>query len=247
WSESIKRRVKLNLRLANYPPGFDDKTWRNLFRTCASIRLFLPSLLSEVDSLIYVDTDVVFLATLESLWSHMGRMNSSHMAGLSPEHEDAATGWYNRFAKHPYYGRLGEYFVAYYGRLGVNSGVMLMNLTRLRAFGWEEYLVPIEKEFHAKLSWGDQDIINIIFHYHPDKLYLFGCQFNYRPDHCMYTSTCKDVADTGVFALHGSRRTFHTEKQPVFKAVYETWSKVSWCLPMFFFFFWALIKLVGLT
>lgn len=44
-----------------------------------------------------------------------------------------------------------------------------MNLTRMRQFGWEKYLAPIYKEFKLKITWGDQDIINIIFHYHPGK------------------------------------------------------------------------------
>lgn len=34
-------------------------------------------------------------------------MNEMHMAALAPEHEDQSTGWYNRFARHPYYGNLG--------------------------------------------------------------------------------------------------------------------------------------------
>lgn len=50
---------------------------------------------------------------------------------------------------------------------GVNSGVMLMNLTRMRAFSWTSYVVPIYKEYKLKITWGDQDIINIIFHFHP--------------------------------------------------------------------------------
>jgi len=50
---------------------------------------------------------------------------------------------------------------------GVNSGVMLMNLTRMRAFSWTNYVVPIYKEYKLKITWGDQDIINIIFHFHP--------------------------------------------------------------------------------
>lgn len=58
--------------------------------------------------------------------------------------------------------------------IGVNSGVMLMNLTRMRQFGWEEYLAPIYKEFKLKITWGDQDIINIIFHYHPGRLKKIG-------------------------------------------------------------------------
>lgn len=47
-----------------------------------------------------------------------------------------------------------------------------MNLTRMRDFGWEKYLVPILKEYKLKMTWGDQDIINIIFHYHPGECNL---------------------------------------------------------------------------
>ena len=57
--------------------------------------------------------------------------------------------------------------------LGVNSGVMLMNLTRMRQFGWEKYVVPIYHEYKNKIVWGDQDIINIVY----------PCHYNYRPDH----------------------------------------------------------------
>lgn len=56
--------------------------------------------------------------------------------------------------------------------LGVNSGVMLMNLTRMRQFQWTEYVVPIYKKFKLRITWGDQDIINIIFHYHPGNIIL---------------------------------------------------------------------------
>ncbi|XP_064082871.1 glucoside xylosyltransferase 2-like [Macrobrachium nipponense] len=172
------------------------------------------SLLKEVDSLIYVDTDVLFLAPLEELWKHFSAMNSSQMAAMAPEHEDLATGWYNRFAKHPYY-----------GRLGVNSGVMLMNLTRLRKFGWEDYVIPIYKHYKLSIIWGDQDIINIIFHYHPDKLYVYGCEYNLRPDHCMYMSVCKAAEKKGVYVLHGNRGTFHSDRQPAFRAVYRAWEE----------------------
>lgn len=50
--------------------------------------------------------------------------------------------------------------------LGVNSGVMLMNLTRMREFHWVDYVIPIYKKYKLKITWGDQDIINIIFHFH---------------------------------------------------------------------------------
>ena len=46
---------------------------------------------------------------------------------------------------------------------------MLMNLTRMRAFKWEEYILPLHKEYKLKITWGDQDLINILFFYHPGK------------------------------------------------------------------------------
>ncbi|XP_076045885.1 glucoside xylosyltransferase 1-like [Oratosquilla oratoria] len=215
WPAIVRHRVALDVRDLSFPKG-QDHMWRTLFKPCASQRLFLPSLLEEEDALMYVDTDVLFLAPPEVVWGHFARMNASQMAAMAPEHEDLATGWYNRFARHPYY-----------GRLGVNSGVMLMNLTRLRAFGWEEYLLPIYQEYHLSITWGDQDIINIIFHYHPDKLYIYGCEYNLRPDHCMYMSVCKAAEQKGVVVLHGNRGSFHTDKQPAFKAIYRAWEEYN--------------------
>lgn len=168
----------------------------------------LQSLLKEIDSLIYMDTDTIFLSPLLETWQFFYKFNSSQIAGLSPEHEDRNVGWYNRFARHPFY-----------GPLGVNSGVMLMNLTRMRSFKWEDYMFPLHKEYKLKITWGDQDLINILFFYHPDKLFVFPCEFNYRPDHCMYMSVCK--APDGVQILHGNRGYFHSDKQPAYTAVYR--------------------------
>jgi hypothetical protein len=58
---------------------------------------------------------------------------------------------------------------------------MLMNLTRMRAFSWTDYVVPIYKEYKLKITWGDQDIINIIFHFHPGN---FMDSFSSATDHC---------------------------------------------------------------
>lgn len=103
---------------------------------------------------------------------------------------------------------------------------MLMNLTRMRKFKWVDYMLPIYKEFKLKITWGDQDIINIIFHYHPDKLYVYSCRYNFRPDHCMYMSVCHSAEKEGVAVLHGSRGFFHSEKQPVFQMIYKAFEEV---------------------
>ena len=78
-------------------------------------------ILKDVDSLLYVDTDVLFLRPMDDMWAFLKAFNSTQLAAMAPEHEIPKIGWYSRFARHPFY-----------GVTGVNSGVMLMNLTRIR-------------------------------------------------------------------------------------------------------------------
>uniref|UniRef100_A0A2D4NUE9 Glucoside xylosyltransferase 2 n=1 Tax=Micrurus surinamensis TaxID=129470 RepID=A0A2D4NUE9_MICSU len=78
-------------------------------------------ILKDVDSLLYVDTDVLFLRPIDDIWGFLRTFNATQLAAMAPEHEIPKIGWYSRFARHPYY-----------GTTGVNSGVMLMNLTRIR-------------------------------------------------------------------------------------------------------------------
>lgn len=55
---------------------------------------------------------------------------------------------------------------------------MLMNLTRMRKFkykndlipvpmNWSDMLLPLYKKYKYNITWGDQDLLNIIFHYNP--------------------------------------------------------------------------------
>lgn len=78
--------------------------------------------MKDVDALLYVDTDVLFLRPMDDIWSFFKAFNSTQLAAMAPEHEIPKIGWYSRFARHPFY-----------GVTGVNSGVMLMNLTRIRS------------------------------------------------------------------------------------------------------------------
>ncbi len=59
----------------------------------------------KLDSLMYVDTDVLFPRPLDDVWRFFKKFNSTQLAALAPEHEESFKngGWYNRFARHPYY------------------------------------------------------------------------------------------------------------------------------------------------
>ncbi|CAL1537170.1 unnamed protein product [Lymnaea stagnalis] len=211
WPYAHRQRLSYKIYNVSFPGGATSDSWKKLFKPCASQRLFLPDLLKDVDSLIYVDTDTLFLQSLSDLWQHFKRMNRSQLVGVVSEAEDGTAGWYNRFANHPYY-----------GEFGVNSGVMLMNLTRLRKTSWLSDMQIFYNKYYMMIPWGDQDLINIFFAAHPDQLYLMGCQWNYRSDHCKYMSNCRAAEERGVSVLHGSRRIFYKEREPSFAAVFET-------------------------
>ncbi|KAM7170240.1 glucoside xylosyltransferase 2 isoform 2-T2 [Macrochelys suwanniensis] len=220
WPSSYSKKFEYSV----YPIAFsvgNAQEWKKLFKPCAAQRLFLPVILKDVDSLLYVDTDVLFLRPIDDIWSFLKEFNSTQLAAMAPEHEIPKIGWYSRFARHPYY-----------GTTGVNSGVMLMNLTRIRntqfknsmiptGLMWEEMLYPLYQKYKNYITWGDQDLLNIIFYFNPECLYVFPCQWNYRPDHCMYGSNCKGAEEEGISVLHGNRGVYHDDKQPTFKALYE--------------------------
>lgn len=154
------------------------------------------------------------------------------------------------------------------------------------ALRWEEILMPLLQKYKLNITWGDQDLLNIIFHHNPglcnhmhgiildvnlmscmtqtwdtkdvldtyyqtnkylrvnpvfydpyqtghvsfcvtESLYVVPCQWNYRPDHCIYGSNCQQAEQEGVFILHGNRGVYHDDKQPAFRAVYEAIQKVE--------------------
>ncbi|KAK7913627.1 hypothetical protein WMY93_013838 [Mugilogobius chulae] len=228
WSPGLTRSNTFNYTLYSISfPSENAAEWKKLFKPCASQRLFLPLILKGVDSVVYVDSDIIFLQPVDKLWSFLSRFNSTQLAAMAPEHEEPRIAWYNRFARHPYY-----------GRTGINSGVMLMNMTRMRntffkndmtpvGLRWEELLMPLLQKYKLNITWGDQDLLNIIFHYNPEFMLEFPCQWNYRPDHCIYGSNCASAEEEGVYILHGNRGVFHDGKQPAFRAVYEAIQKYT--------------------
>lgn len=220
WPQTASSKFQYSIYPITFSVG-NAEEWKKLFKPCAAQRLFLPVILKDVDSLLYVDTDVLFLRPMDDIWKFLKDFNRTQLAAMAPEHEIPKIGWYSRFARHPFY-----------GVTGVNSGVMLMNLTRIRStlfrnsmiasgLSWENLLHPLYQKYKNHITWGDQDLLNIIFHYNPECLYIFPCQWNYRPDHCMYGSNCKAAEEEGVSILHGNRGVYHDDKQPAFRVVYD--------------------------
>ncbi|XP_028163603.1 glucoside xylosyltransferase 1 [Ostrinia furnacalis] len=209
WKTHTRNQLDFELQRIYFPEAHKED-WLNLFSKCAAQRLFIPKLLTHIDAMIYVDTDTLFLGPADEIWHFFSQFNSSQISAMTLEDDNPNISWYPRFAKHPFY-----------GKYGLNSGLMLMNLTRMRTFGWVDYVTPIMLKWKLYIPWGDQDIINIIFHYHESAVLVLPCRFNYRADQCMYGDACAGAAARGVLLLHGSRGVFHNQKQPAFQAIYK--------------------------
>ncbi|CAG5927642.1 unnamed protein product [Menidia menidia] len=226
WTGFVRSKFNYTVHPISFPSD-NAAEWKKLFKPCASQRLFLPLILKDVDSIVYVDSDILFLQSVDHLWAFLSRFKPSQLAAMAPEHEEPRIAWYSRFARHPFY-----------GPTGVNSGVMLMNLTRMRraffrndmtpvGLRWEELLMPLLQKYKLNITWGDQDLLNIIFHHNPELLMEFPCKWNYRPDHCIYGSNCASAEEDGVYILHGNRGVYHDNKQPAFRAVYQAIRKYA--------------------
>ena len=220
WKEGW---MKFTLSLAHYPSMANSKIWRNMFARCATFRLFLGSVLENVDSVIYINADVLLLQPPEELWNHFKYFTGSQISGMNMD-ECAKNG---RSCKKP---NTCSYKcwsrIPFYGPYALNSGVMLMNLTRMRKLNWEHRLVSIYNEYRQFIAWGDQDILNIYFHQFNHKLYDLPCTWNYRTDFCRHGELlCEDALLNGISALHGIRRVFGNWDQPEFHLVHEVFKK----------------------
>jgi UDP-xylose:glucoside alpha-1,3-xylosyltransferase len=101
--QSSEKNFSFVLKEISFPKE-NTETWRKLFKLCASQRLFLPSLLPNIDSILYVDSDTIFLSPPEDIFEKLLHFNTTQIAGLVPESENKKFGWYSRFARHPFYG-----------------------------------------------------------------------------------------------------------------------------------------------
>ena len=107
---------RVTSRSVSYPPGLKDMV--NMFRVCATARLFLPEMLPEVDAGIFLDTDIILMDDIKNLHDHLKLFSPAQVMGMA--------------AVEPDYGNMNH--VKHFGPpgVGVNAGVALMNLTRMR-------------------------------------------------------------------------------------------------------------------
>lgn len=160
--------------------------------------------MTRLDSVIYVDSDFLFLADIKHWWKKLEKFDDRQVAALSPAGR--------RFLK----GRgLGNKYPDIYPKpLGLNAGLMVLNLTRMRSVNF--YTSIIQYLNDIRLVRNDQTLINLYFKENTGRHFNLPCGFNFHMglDSCKYSTsaliaeTCGDITVQGVYGLHGSAKSF---------------------------------------
>ncbi|XP_045624745.1 glucoside xylosyltransferase 1 isoform X2 [Procambarus clarkii] len=82
WPEAYRSRLIFDNTRVFYPPKTEEM--RDMFRPCATERLFLPQIFPQKDALIFLDTDLLFMQPPEDLWKEFQNFEERHSVGISP-------------------------------------------------------------------------------------------------------------------------------------------------------------------
>jgi len=127
----------------------------------AYYRLMIPTLLRDIDKVLYLDCDIIAVTDIKELFN-MNVMNCFVIA----KKDVLSGGSILRLNLPP----LRFYF---------NSGVMLLNLKEIRAENIEKKLFEYAENPPYKERFEDQDVLNYAFQ---AKVKLLPAQWNFRPD-----------------------------------------------------------------
>lgn len=193
-----------------YQASFPSQSWAGLFRPCAAQRLFLQYALPNLKKIIYVDADSMFLRPVADVWSEFTKFNDEHICGLAREADEAYQGGYTK-----------GFRPLYPPPAGLNSGVFFVHLERMRRLPWIDLLSELLRDYNKFVTLGDQDLLNIYFHFQPNAYYRLPCSFNYRTDTCKWN--CSDANQHGIAILHAHRMilTLPNVKHP-FRNLFES-------------------------
>ena len=119
-----------------YPVGLQDMI--SMFRMCATARLFIDFMLPKVDAGIFLDTDILLMDDIKGLWAHFSQFSPSQVMGMA-----ATENIYSTVENLPYFGPPG---------VGLNAGVIMMNLTRMRRMAGGGFIGSVRSEQSQKKS-----------------------------------------------------------------------------------------------
>ncbi|GAB6020038.1 hypothetical protein CHUAL_002785 [Chamberlinius hualienensis] len=120
----------------------------------------------DLEKVIVLDIDMCCNADIAELWAHFKSFHRENILGLV----DNQSNWYLMHNSWPAKGR------------GFNTGVIMMDLVRLRKHNWNRLWTKIAtsvlKLLKNQTQLADQDIINAVLSQHSRLCYLLPCEWN---------------------------------------------------------------------
>ena len=123
--------------------------WTDRYGFSAWYRILLPDVLSDLDRVIYLDADLLILGSLAELW-RLPLEGASIAAVTQPTLPEVLP-------------RLRDLGLPHAGRY-FNSGVMVMDLRRLREDGRVAQVAELIRSAAVDMPWADQDPLNAVLH-----------------------------------------------------------------------------------
>ena len=137
------------------------------YTTNAFSRYFIPSMVKDEKRVIYLDVDIIVTKDIKLLYE---QDLEGYPIGAIPEDFLFFAPTLLKQKVWPTYKKNSFYF---------NSGVLLLDISQLNEINFEKKAVDLTVELYHKLTYPDQDVLNILFENNYKKL---DYHFNFFPD-----------------------------------------------------------------
>jgi hypothetical protein len=119
------------------------------------------------------------------------------LLGIAEEHTNPASPWYRMLPD----GKSNMPFPFYLPN-GLNSGVLLLHLARLRNVSFvDSMLAPVFHKYGKRLPMGDQDLLNIHLFDHRQHALELPCWWNYQSEMCKLNGHPVGIAHGNFFVF----------------------------------------------
>ena len=133
------------------------------FTTNTFSRYFIPNIAPQIKKAIYLDVDIIVKKDITELYNQ--DLEDFALAAVAE----------TSFLKETLIQMKNVIYPPYKAKTYFNSGVLLLNLEKLRQINFIEKAIKLTAELYNKLLFADQDIFNIIFQNNYKQL---DCRFN---------------------------------------------------------------------
>lgn len=113
---------------------------------------------------------------------------------------------------------------------GLNAGIVLMNLTKMREYKFTEKINRIHNDYYPAnkdIDMNDQHLLNILLYFDSGLFMEMPCQFNFWASSCFSGIYCPGAAEdpVGIQVIHGAGENF--EEDYAFWNVFDQYRKFS--------------------